>query len=178
VGAFARLGPLQRAILVTSLAAFLAACGSSVPSAAPTRIAPAPTPTRPPASAPLPSAATAPLVLTLETRDCAAGTCDQIVNVFADGSAEQVVPGTETLPPVPVALVTRLVDLMEATKFVELKQHRRPNGCDASDKGREVVLTFHTSKRDQNLSTCVFTLDHKHPLMVAADAVVAAIDAP
>jgi hypothetical protein len=161
---------------VACLAALVTACEAATPDVA--LESPRPVVTLRPASpgtpAPIPSPERV-AVFTLETRDCAAGACDRIVNVFADGAMEEVVPHTVSLGVMPRALVADLVARMEATMFAELKQHRRPSGCDASDGGREVVYTFHTRKRDQELSTCVFVLEHGHPTMVAADAVVAAI---
>ena len=164
--------PLARVVAIVVLAVLAAACGSFLPSGAP---AVSPTVSEP-TSSPTPSIAAAtpfafPLV-SIEHRGgmCPAGSCDQLLNIEADGRIHQVIPKDRVLGVAPPEVIDALRVEVEQADYVKIKSRPFTGTCPIVVDGQETVYTFHTTARDREIASCTVAIDPADPLFVAVEA--------
>ena len=164
--------PLARVVAIVIFSALLAACGSSAPSATSTPSA------RPSEAAPSPAPSVAaatpfafPLV-SIEYRGgmCPAGSCDQLLNIEADGRIHQVIPKDRVLGVAPPEVIDALRVEVEQADYLKIRSRPFTGTCPIVVDGQETIYTFHTTARDREIASCTVAIDPADPLFIAVEA--------
>jgi hypothetical protein len=157
--------PITQLVVAFAIAALATACASSPP----------PTASPSPTEAPTPPAAATPFAFPLVSVEyrggmCVSGSCDQLLNIEADGRIHQVIPKDRVLGIAPPEVIEALRTEVEQADYVAIKSRPFTGTCPIAVDGQETVYTFHVTTGEREIASCTVAIDPADPLFVAAEA--------
>jgi hypothetical protein len=101
---------------------------------------------------------------------CVSGSCDQVLNIEADGRIHQVIPKDRVLGVAPPEAIDALRTEVEQADYLAIESRPFTGTCPTAVDGPETVYTFHVTTGDREIASCTVAIDAADPLFVAVDA--------